>query len=336
VSILMSPFVVTGATLIATIAGSVETAAALPPKPKAASFVAAAGASPAPLAAATASTGAQVALTFDDLPGHGPLPAGTSRVEIAKSLIAALKAAGATSVYGLLNAKLLAEGPEMMQVLELWRNAGFLLGNHTFSHMDLNANTPAAFEEDIRADEPTLRVLMGDRDWHWLRFPYLRAGDTPEKREAVAAFLRENGYKVAEVTLSFDDWAYSDPYARCVARSDQQAIDWLKQSYLARASARIGPALAASRRVYGREIPFVLLCHAGAFQAQTLPALLDLLKQRGFTFLGLGQAESDPAYASERDLAQGALPSRLPELRAAEQSAVPADDTFDRLNALCR
>ena len=37
----------------------------------------------------------KIAITFDDLPSHAALPAGTTRVEIAQQIIAGLKAANA-------------------------------------------------------------------------------------------------------------------------------------------------------------------------------------------------------------------------------------------------
>ena len=44
-------------------------------------------------------------------------------------------------------------------------------------------------------------------DWHWFRYPYLHEGDTLEKRHAVIKYLQEYNYKVAEVTLDFEDYA---------------------------------------------------------------------------------------------------------------------------------
>ena len=46
----------------------------------------------------------EVALTFDDLPAHGPLPPGVTRLDVAKSIISTLKAANAPQVYGFINA----------------------------------------------------------------------------------------------------------------------------------------------------------------------------------------------------------------------------------------
>jgi peptidoglycan/xylan/chitin deacetylase (PgdA/CDA1 family) len=153
----------------------------------------------------------EVALTFDDLPSHGPLPPGLTRVDIASSIIHALQAAHSPPVYGFVNAKRLDEDPSSMQVLQLWRDAGFPLGNHTFSHIDLNKNSVDAFEKDLLAGEPSLQKLMAAQDWHWLRFPFLNEGDTVEKHHAIAVFLKDHGYRIAEVTLSFGDYAYNDP-----------------------------------------------------------------------------------------------------------------------------
>jgi peptidoglycan/xylan/chitin deacetylase (PgdA/CDA1 family) len=174
----------------------------------------------------------EVALTFDDLPSHGPLPPGMSRVDIAQSIIHALQAAQVPPTYGFVNAKKLGNDPLNHQVLQLWRDAGFPLANHTFTHMDLNANSVEDFEQDLLANEPTLRALMGDQDWHWLRFPYLREGDTSAKHQAIEAFLKEHKYRVAQVTLSFGDYDYNEPYARCDLKNDTTAIEQPKKSYL--------------------------------------------------------------------------------------------------------
>ena len=84
----------------------------------------------------------EVALTFDDLPAHGSLPPGMTRLDVAKSIIATLKAAKAPKVYGFINAIKLEQVPADRAVLEEWRAAGFMLGNHTYSHMSLTDNTP--------------------------------------------------------------------------------------------------------------------------------------------------------------------------------------------------
>ena len=281
---------------------------------------------------------ARVALTFDDLPVHSSLPPGLSRSDVARSLIEALRAHRAPPTFGFVNAKGLDGSPDHAEVLRLWRAAGHPLGNHAYSHMDLHANTPEAFEQDVLADEKTLRESMGDADWHWFRYPYLREGETLEKRHAVARFLKDQGYRVAQVTLNFDDYAYNDPYTRCVAKNDAAAIDSLKDSYLRRAAASIDAGQAAARLVYGRDIAHVMLLHIGGFETVMLPKLLELLEQKGFRLVTLPEAQSDPIYAIDPDQALPSGATLLDQMRVAKAIPAPAppEDALARLAEVCR
>jgi (4-O-methyl)-D-glucuronate---lignin esterase len=281
---------------------------------------------------------ARVALTFDDLPVHSALPEGMSRSDVARSILDALQARHAPATYGFVNAKGLEGPPDHAEVLRLWRAAGHPLGNHTFSHIDLNTNTVEAFEEDALAGEAPLLSLMADQDWHWFRYPYLHEGDTPEKRHAILQFLKDHGYRVAEVTLSFDDYAYNEPYARCLAKNDTAAIDWMKESYVQRAARSLDGGQDAARRVVGRDVAHVMLLHIGAFETVMLPRLLDLLDQRGFQLVTLQEAESDPIYAIDPDQATASGATLLDQVAASRKVDLPRtpDDALGRLSQLCR
>jgi peptidoglycan/xylan/chitin deacetylase (PgdA/CDA1 family) len=222
-------------------------------------------------------------------------------------------------------------------VLELWREAGQPLGNHTFDHMNLNNNTPAAFEENIRQNEAVLESLMGQRDWHWFRYPYLNEGNTLEKRRAVRAYLRDHHYRIAQVTLDFEDYAWNAPYARCFDKKDEKSLAWLKESYLATATEymRLGQEL--SQQIFHRDIKYVLLMHIGAFDAEMLPQLLAQMKQQGFKFIQLGQAESDPAYKTDPDTAFDNGGTLLDQIMESRHLEVPphAEKPMKQLEAAC-
>jgi len=242
-----------------------------------------------------------VALTFDDLPAVGTLPPGVSRVEVATALVSVLKANRLEGTYGFMNGDKLERRPGAPQALEIWLDAGMNIGNHTWSHMRLNANSVEAFEKDIAQNEPPLEQYGEFRDWHWFRYPFLEEGDTVEKRRAVRAFLHEHGYRVAEVTLEFRDWAWNDAYCRCLARQDEAAIRWLRQSYLDTAAEYVRVGREEEQIVFGREIPNVMLLHATPFTALMLRDLLGMLRKQGFSFKSLAQVVSDPAYAEDPD-----------------------------------
>jgi len=145
----------------------------------------------------------------------------------------------------------------------MWRDAGLPLGNHTWSHTNLNQISLADWEFDLLQDEPLLKEYMGNGDWHWIRFPYLSEGETEDKRMAARKFLAQHGYRIAAVTMSFGDYAYNEPYARCTAKNDRVAITQLEKSYLAAATAAIDSSRAMAKTLYGHGIPYVLLMHVG-------------------------------------------------------------------------
>lgn len=243
----------------------------------------------------------QIAITFDDLPVHGPLPPGETRLEVAHQIIQALKAAHVPPTYGFVNAQRVQDQPTTVDVLAAWRKAGFPLGNHTWSHMNLDQASLQDFESDLEKDEPLLKLQMNGADWHWFRFPYLAEGNTIEKKTGIRVYLAQHGYKIAGVTMSFADYNWNEPWARCSEKHDQAKIAWLEHSYLRAAAADIQYRHEMAEQLFGHPIPYVLLMHIGAFDARMLPRLLDLYRRHGFTFVSLADAEKDPFYRFDVD-----------------------------------
>jgi peptidoglycan/xylan/chitin deacetylase (PgdA/CDA1 family) len=279
-----------------------------------------------------------VALTFDDLPAAGGLSPDDTRLRIASTLAAELKAHHIIGVYGFVTAEDLEGDTDSQQALRAWVDAGMSIGNHTWSHPSLNDVTAAAFEQQIALDEPALRQYAGKRDWHWFRYPYLEEGGTPEKRDDVLGWLHAHGYRIADVTLNFEDDDWSDPYGRCLAQHNQAGIEWLKQSYIENAAEFIRLGREEEIMAFGHEIPNVLLLHETAFTTLMLPRLLDLLHREGFRYAPLPKVEKDPAYAVDPGVGSpegGPLPYQV--LMARHLKLPPfTPEPVERLNSLCR
>jgi peptidoglycan/xylan/chitin deacetylase (PgdA/CDA1 family) len=266
----------------------------------------------------------QIALTFDDLPAHGPLPIGGDRLVIARTIIAALAQHHAPA-FGFMNATFGAGDPNAPKVLAAWRSAGLPIGNHTAGHVNLDTVGSSAFLADALHNEPAIAAVAGDSDWHWFRYPFLAEGQDASVRDTVRAGLRARGYRIAAVTMSFGDYAWNDAFARCTARKDMTAIAALETSYLAAARAQAQRSRDLARAALGRDIPYVLLLHLGAFDARMLPRLLDLYERMGFGFTTLPEAEADPFYAGSRDLSQRGPTATLEAAANAKGLLVPAN-----------
>ena len=279
----------------------------------------------------------QMAITFDDLPSHGPLPPGVTRQDVAASLLKIFKAEHLPPVYGFINAQKVEKEPGTKSVLTMWRAANEPLGNHTWAHLDLEDQTSEQFEAEIEKNEPMLKELMPNEDWRWFRYPYLHEGETVEKRRAVRAWLAAHDYKIAQINMDFDDYLWNDPYARCSAKHDDAAIAKLHDSYLATADMYLGVFRQASQMIYGRDVKYILLMHIGAFDAKMLPELLALYRQRGVSFISLPEAEKDPAYQLDPDMGMKGGGALLEQMMALKKFKFPPNSKpYKELDAICR
>jgi peptidoglycan/xylan/chitin deacetylase (PgdA/CDA1 family) len=281
------------------------------------------------------STAAQpeIAITIDDLPVHAPYPPGVTPLEVNRQMIAALQAAHvpATAFVNAVN----VTDSGTMEALRDWRSAEFVLGNHTWSHPHLSQLTIAQFDEELSKGEPLLGKLGAGTDWRWFRYPFLDEGKDEAQRIAARQVLAKHGYRVAAVTMSFSDWAFTGAYARCMAAHDAAAVSELEQLYLQSERENIAASRETAHKRYGRDIPYVLLMHVSAMSAHMMPRVIRLYRDAGFRFVSLPQAESDPAYAGYIDLAAPPPPSQRELAELKHVTITPAPDHSARVNAIC-
>ena len=280
----------------------------------------------------------QVAVTFDDLPLNGELAPDTTRDGIVAAVLPILKKFGLPPVYGFVNAKKLEGSEDSAAALRRWVAGGQRVGNHTYAHIDLHKSTPEAFLAELSQNEPALELLDPSGNWRWLRYPYLREGDTIEKRRQVRATLKDRGYRIAQVTLDYEDYLWNTAYARCVATHDTKSIAWLRSSYLDIARAYLRGNRQMADLVFGHPIKHVLLLHLGAFSSTILPDLFDLMKKEGFTFVTLEEAQSDPAYDTDPDAGSkygGTLLEQWMDVRHIAYPNLPKKP-YKQLDAMCR
>ena len=245
-----------------------------------------------------------IAVTFDDLPVHGPTLPGQSIVDIHRQLHDTLAAHHVPQVYGFINGASAEKNPDGRRVLELWRDAGHPLGNHTWAHEDIGEVGAAAGIRDIDRNDQLLAELMGDspearRARRVFRYPFLHQGRDIQTLDAVRAHLGQQGYRIAEVTIDFGDWAYNTPFVRCSAAHAESAIDALRWNYEQRGLEYLEWSVAAARVIWGRPIHHVLLLHSGTFDAVMLDTLLTTYEQHGARWVTLDEALQDPIYQED-------------------------------------
>jgi peptidoglycan/xylan/chitin deacetylase (PgdA/CDA1 family) len=252
-------------------------------------------------AALSAEEGRQVAITIDDLPRGGDDRSQRS-LEAVKAMTAKLLAPFRDEripVVGFVNeGRQIEFGPEgVREVLELWLDAGAELGNHSYSHLNINQVPLANYTADITRGEPLLRAALAarSRELRYFRHPFLFTGPTLEIKAGMQAFLDEQGYIVAPVTLDNSDYMFASLYTRPELR------ERVRQAYVPYMEGVAAAFEAASVALAGREFPQVLLLHANELNADLMPELLAMFRRRGYEFVTLDVALADDVYRLPED-----------------------------------
>lgn len=246
----------------------------------------------------------EMAVTFDDLPGVVAPGEGIAQLRtLTEKLLRAIAASGIPAVGFVNEGKLAPRGspePDRVALLARWLDAGFELGNHTYSHFDLHRTPLAEFEEDAARGEETTRGLLAARGsrLRYFRHPFLHTGRSLETRRELEEFLAKRGSRVAPVTIDNSEWIFAKAYALARQRGDRKLAGRVADTYVSYMEAMTDYCERQSRRLFSREIRQVLLLHANALNADHFTRLVRRLRARGYSFITLDRALEDPAYAS--------------------------------------
>jgi peptidoglycan/xylan/chitin deacetylase (PgdA/CDA1 family) len=250
--------------------------------------------------------GRSVAITVDDLPYAGGARASANVSEISstaevvnRKLLAAFQAHHVPVTGFVIQKTVESLGPTSGTIiLKEWTSRGFDLGNHTYSHPDINGLSPEQIEQEIVRGESTVGPLLKEagKELKFFRFPMNHTGDTREKHDSIAAFLSHRGYRMAACTIDNSDYLFNDAYVRMLANNDGEAAQKLRTEYLAYTSTEIDYYAALNKQVLGYEPPQVMLLHDNRLNADVIEQVLQLFGEKQYRFVSLDVALADAAY----------------------------------------
>lgn len=250
----------------------------------------------------------RLVITVDDLPGPKP---GTDKgnTHLAdlqrynQTIPAVLKAHHVPAVGFVNEGKLQVQGERDARValLESWVNAGLELGNHTYSHKNMDSLRVEEFEDETVRGDPVTRLLMASvgKKNRYFRHPFLSAGEKAESKAVFEAFLKSRGYTVAPVTVDASDYMFASALFDARTRGDKEAEERCKKDYLEYSRVAFGWSEKQSQDLFGRQIPQILLIHDNEINTAMLDALLTNLEKDGYRFVTMEEALADPAYQTE-------------------------------------
>jgi len=186
--------------------------------------------------------------------------------------------------------------PEAKGLVAEWNDAGHLICNHSYSHLMFTdpAVTYSEFAADFIRNEPIITPYR--QRTQLFRYPFLKEGDTAEKRDGFRSLLKARQYKVGHVTIDDSDW-YVDQRIRERLEKDPKAnLEPYRNYLVAHLLDRAAFYRKLSVEAIGREIPHTLLVHYSYMNALFLPAVLEAFDQAGWEWIDANRAYEDPVF----------------------------------------
>jgi len=262
-----------------------------------------------------------LAVTIDDLPAT-PSSELAEMGRITDGLLSVLRRHEVAAVAFVNEIKLepKAERASRTALLRAWLEAGHDLGNHTYSHPDLQTTPLAEYQQDVLKGETATRELLAARGRKpaWFRHPFTHTGPTREVREGFERFLAEHGYKIAPFSIENADYIFESARQAAVVKNDAAEAARLRATYVDYSLAVTAQMEGLARDTFGREIPQVLLIHANRLNVEALDEMLTRLEARGYRFVPLKAALADAAWHTPDQWVGARGPSWLYRFRVAK------------------
>ncbi len=247
-----------------------------------------------------------VALTFDDLPVMSLYDDVAYQQTTMTRLIKGLHRHHYPA-FGFAIGGDVESGPDNLgeKLLDQWMQAGFPVGNHTWSHNSLNKTPVDAYIADVAKADEVLRRLMQPRGQtpKWFRHPYLETGANLDDKHRFEAWLKTQGYRVAPVTMENSDWLFSPVYDHALKTGDLAKAKAVRRAYLNYTARAVTWYRAAGVDLLGRRPAFVFLLHSCRLNADSIDELARILKKNGLKPVSLDAAMRDPVYQRSDDWA---------------------------------
>lgn len=243
---------------------------------------------------AFAGDAAQIAFTFDDFNiFNGALLCAEQRNA---AILAALRSHSDLKAAGFVAGKYISDETKRGFV-KAWSDAGHIIGNHTYSHFYYHDTSFDVFSCDVLRGEAVVRDLRQFRKI--FRFPYLKEGETAQKRDQMRAFLKSSGYTNGAVTIDASDWAVDARLAARLKREPKVDLAPYREFYLAHLWERAKYYDELARKAVGRSVKHTLLLHHNQINGLFFKDVLQMFADKGWRLISAETAFTDEIFKAE-------------------------------------
>jgi len=236
----------------------------------------------------------QLALTLDD-----PTPSLASVLKWQEANGRILKAISEKGVRAaLFVCGMRVDEADGAKLLSSWDQAGHLICNHSYSHKFYGEQTSYAdFAVDFLKNEKVIAPYHNRTAL--FRYPFLKEGDSVDKRDRFRALLKERGYRVGHVTIDASDWYMSQRFVDRLSKQPKAPIAPYRDYLIAHLLDRAAFYRQLALDVLGRDIRHTLLMHFNPLNAFVLPEIMSAFEAAGWQWIDASLSFEDPIFRSQ-------------------------------------
>ena len=192
--------------------------------------------------------------------------------------------------------------PSYYNLLEKWCSKPYVsLGNHTYSHLRFSKVGRDSFLRDLFKGEVLTAHFAKkyNKDYKYFRFPYNDLGSTQEEHTWIVERVNRFGFEVTPFTIESSDWMFNAVYQRLLKEGKTVEAKKIGELYVEKTMEWVAYFEDLVKERHNRSIPHIYLCHDNKLNADYLPEIVSRLKSKGYVFVSLEEALSDPIYSTE-------------------------------------
>jgi peptidoglycan/xylan/chitin deacetylase (PgdA/CDA1 family) len=184
------------------------------------------------------------------------------------------------------------------KLLTAWDQAGHLICNHSYSHKFYGEQTSYAdYAVDFLKNEKVIAPYHNRTAL--FRYPFLKEGDTADKRDRFRALLKERGYRVGHVTIDASDWYVSQRFTDRLGKQPKAPSAPYRDYLIAHLLDRAAFYRQLALDILGRDIRHTLLMHFNPLNAFVLPEVMNAFEVAGWQWIDGSLAYEEPLFRSQ-------------------------------------
>lgn len=183
-----------------------------------------------------------------------------------------------------------------VKLLNSWDKNNHLICNHSYNHLYYNSSK-------VSINQFIADYLKGDsiiNRYHnytkLFRFPYLKEGNSTDKRDSMRVAMKEKEYKNGYVTVDASDWYIDSKIHEQLKLNPDANLEAYKQYYINHIMDRIRYYDSLSVVTFQRRIPHTLLLHHSLLNALFLDDVLTAIKDSGWELIDAQKAYKDDVF----------------------------------------